>query len=278
MVRDERTTGGRRNAYRPGGPTTAVIAGFRDRGVYLPALDTLVVADLHVGRGEASDVKFPIEGDLSGRLVALLDHHQPARVVFAGDVLHQFSRVSTDVRETFDALTAACRAAGARPAMVAGNHDSQLDRCWDGPIHEALELDASGERGTRPAEQVVPDGPHAPALGEPIVVRHGHESPPADEARETGTYLIGHDHPTLEIEGKRRPCYLFTPDGPGGASVVMLPAFNRLPAGVDVAGMSGSDFQSPFVTTPNDCRPLVWDADAERTLSFPPLGEFRRLL
>jgi hypothetical protein len=58
----------------------------------------------------------------------------------------------------------------------------------------------------------------------------------------------------------------------------MLPAFNRLAAGAEVNGMAARDFQSPLVRDADALRPVVWDPDADEALSFPPLGEFRRLL
>ncbi|MFB6177675.1 MAG: metallophosphoesterase [Halobaculum sp.] len=277
-------------------------AAFRDRAVYLSDGDALVLADLHVGRGEASDVEFPLgeADDLRDRLEALLARYEPREVVFAGDVLHQFSRVSDRVVRSVEALTDTCRTAGARPVFVAGNHDTRLDACWNGPIHDGYRIErtdatdesvtddrtaATDESATAdttetvdPSDPAVPDGEYAPSLAYPVVVRHGHETPPEAEARAAGTYLLGHDHPTIEVEGRRRPCYLHVPDATHGTNAVVLPAFNRLPAGVTVNGMRGSDFQSPFVTNPDDARPLVWDDDAGRVLPFPPLGEFRRLL
>ncbi|MFB6177566.1 MAG: metallophosphoesterase [Halobaculum sp.] len=279
-------------------------AVFRDRAIYLPRGDTLVLADLHVGRGEGSDVEFPLgeASDLADRLDALLADFDPETVVFAGDVLHQYSRVSDRVAESFETLVDRCRGHGARLVLVAGNHDAQLDRVWDGEIRDVWQIDfddPAGSDGTghadatdttghadgtdatdhadgtapTPTDDYLPD-----SLDGPVLVRHGHEAPPTAETADAGLYLIGHDHPTIEIEGKRRPCYLYVPDAVGETPAVMLPAFNRLPAGVTVNGMSGSDFQSPFVTAANPLRPVVWDETADERLSFPPLGEFRRLL
>jgi hypothetical protein len=42
--------------------------------------------------------------------------------------------------------------------------------------------------------------------------------------------------------------------------------------------MRTADFDSPLVTDADAFRPFVWDADAQETLRFPPLGEFRDLL
>lgn len=253
---------------------------FADRAVYLPGGDALVVADLHIGRGEASDVEFPLgeAEELSTRLRSLIDRYEPREVVFAGDVLHQFSRVSDRVAQSVAGVTDACRAGGARPVMVAGNHDAQLDRTWDGEIHDRRRIERVTDTTPDPSAPTVPAGEYAPRLSYPVVVRHGHVAPPEDEPATVGTYLIGHDHPTVEIEKVRRPCYLFQPDAVADANVVMLPAFNRLPAGVTVNRMSASDFQSPLLTDADAARPLVWDDDDGRVLPFPPLGEFRRLL
>jgi metallophosphoesterase superfamily enzyme len=259
---------------------TVFDAVFRDRAIYLPRGDTLVLADLHVGRAEGSDVEFPLgeASDLADRLADLLAHFDPETVVVAGDVLHQFSRLSDRVAESFDTLVDSCRAAGARPVLVAGNHDAQLDRVWDGDVHDVWQIDLDDPEGDNTAGHETTNDYLPDSLDGPVIVRHGHEAPPTAEAAGAGLYLIGHDHPTIEIEGKRRPCYLYVPDAVGETPAVMLPPFNRLSAGVTVNGMSGTDFQSPFVTAANPLRPVVWDEDSDERLSFPPLGEFRRML
>ncbi|MFC7136368.1 metallophosphoesterase [Halobaculum litoreum] len=247
-------------------------AAFRDRAVYLRDADALVVADVHVGRAEASAVEYPLgeASDLAARLGALLDRFEPAAVVFAGDVLHRFDRVSLAVADSLSALVDACRDAGARPVLVRGNHDTVLADAWDGPIHDAYDLDLR-------------------VRGAPAVVRHGHEAPPGDE--DAGLYVVGHDHPTIAVEGQRHPCALYAERAYRGADVLMLPAFSRLAAGVEVNGMAARDFQSPFVTDANALRPLVArgaagddaaggadDEGDDAPLEFPPLGRFRRML
>ncbi|MEZ3144731.1 metallophosphoesterase [Halobaculum sp. MBLA0143] len=250
-------------------------AVFRDRAVYFARGDTLVLADLHVGRGEAADVEFPLgeATDLRERLSGLLAAFDPETVVVAGDVLHQFSRTSDAVARSLSDLREACLDAGARPVLVAGNHDAMLSSVWDGPTPDSHEIELSDESPDGPADDFLPE-----TVPGPVVVRHGHETPPAAEADRAGLYVVGHDHPTVEIQGKRRPCYLFVPDAIQGTPALMLPAFNRIPAGVVVNGMSGADFQSPFVTAANPVHPVVWDSEADERLSFPRLGELRQLL
>jgi len=255
-------------------------AVFRDRAVYFRRAQTLVVADLHIGRGEAADVEFPLgeASDLRERLDALLAAFDPERVVVAGDVLHQFARVSDAVDRSLSGLRETCLDAGARPMLVAGNHDTMLSSVWSGDIHDGYELAVSDDGGVGSEQETTDDDYLPETVPEPVVVRHGHEPPPDEEAADTGLYVVGHDHPTVEIQGRRRPCYLFVPDAVAGTPALMLPAFNRLPAGVAVNGMSGDDFQSPFVTDAGSVHPVVWDSESDERLSFPRLRELRRLL
>ena len=226
---------------------------FNRRGVFLTDAATLVVADLHAGRGEASNVTLPLgeRADLRYRLDRLLSEREPETVVFAGDVLHRFDGATQRARGTVDALVDACYDAGARPVFVRGNHDTALDGLRDGVVSAHV---VDGARRT--------------------VVCHGHERPDVDADR----YVIGHDHPAITIEGKRHPCFLEVPDAHRGADVLMLPAFSRLAPGVTVNDARGSDLQTPLIDGVSDAQPVVYDPDDGSTLRFPPLSEFRRLL
>ncbi|MBX0302865.1 metallophosphoesterase [Haloarcula salinisoli] len=213
--------------------------------------DTLVVADCHVGRGTGGELEFPVGSgsEMVERFRDLVERHEPDEVVVAGDLLHSFQTVPRTVETTVAGLRAVCRESGARLVVTPGNHDTMLDSVWDGPV----------EREYR--------------VGDTLVL-HGHEAPEGDADR----YVVGHDHPTIEIEGQRRPCYLVGEGQYRGSEVVMLPSFNKLNAGVRVNTMSAGEFQSPLVTDADSLAPVVWDEHARETKAFPPLGEFRRLL
>jgi hypothetical protein len=225
---------------------------FRDRAVYLPATETLVLADLHLGREAVSNVTAPLgeRSDLLDRLSRLRSLFDPTTVVFAGDLLHSFSTVPTGVEETFEALYTACVDDGLDVVAIKGNHDQQLETVWPTSVDSAVKLD---------------DG---------TVVCHGHEEPDLRGER----YLIGHDHPAITIEGVKRPCLCVDPTGYRERELVVLPAFTRLAGGVELNSLRGDALQSPLVLSVEALQPIVWDADAEQTLQFPPLGEFRRLL
>ena len=258
-------------------------AAFAERAVYLPAPDALVVADLHVGRGEASAVSLPLgeRADLVDRLGALLDRFEPEEVVVAGDVVHTFDRVTDRALGTLNALRDRCEAIGATLELVAGNHDAALADVWVGPVSEEATLTGSGEP------------PAGAADSRRTVVCHGHEAPATATDRSStpaDRYVIGHVHPTIEIEGDRRPCFLSGAGTYRGADVLALPAFTRLAAGVPVNDAPRTGLDSPLLSDPAALAPVVYDpggtdgadgeggGDAGAALRFPPLGEFGELL
>jgi len=225
---------------------------FRDRAVYLPATETLVVADLHIGREAAANVSAPLgeRGDLLDRLSTLRSAFEPAQIVFAGDLLHSFSTVPDGVAETVDQLYQDCVDDGASVVAIEGNHDQLLDTVWPRSVDSAVKLD---------------DG---------TVICHGHEEPELSGTR----YLIGHDHPAITIEGVKRPCCCVDASGYRDSELIVLPAFTRLAGGVKLNHAQASTLQSPLITSVDSLQPIVWDHDRQNALEFPPLGEFRRLL
>jgi len=220
------------------------------RAVYLTAADALVLADLHVGRDATSSVELPLgeRADLTDRLGRLLDRFAPETVVFAGDVLHSYSSVPDGVAEAVADLEGAVDDADADLVVTPGNHDGLLDTVSEAP---------------RESEVALPDG---------TVVCHGHEPPETDATR----YVVGHEHPAITIEGRKRPCYLRGDGLYRDAAVLVLPAFSRLARGTVVNGLRTADCLSPLVSDLGACRPIVESDDGP--LAFPPLGELRRHL
>jgi putative SbcD/Mre11-related phosphoesterase len=222
----------------------------RDRAAYLPEADALVLADLHLGRSRTANVELPLpeREPIRSRLADLLDTFGPETVVLAGDVCHSFSTVPEGVFGTFDGICDRVRDAGAALAVVRGNHDVMLDSLTD-PVPETRLRDGT-------------------------VVHHGHERPDADAER----YVVGHDHPAIEIEGVRHPCFLWGEGTYRGSDVLVVPAFTELAAGRVINGIHGRDMQSPFLSDLGAFRPVVREGDRGETLVFPALGAFREFL
>ncbi len=223
----------------------------RERALVLD--DVLVVADLHVGRGSASNVELPVGdgNDMVDRLSSLCDEFDPETVVVAGDLLHSFESVPRGVEHTLSGLREVTEATETELVVTPGNHDTMLDTVWSG--------------STTPEYRVE---------GSDTVVCHGHVEPEMQADR----YVLGHDHPTVAIEGTRLPCLLVGEEVYCGSDIVVLPSFNRLVRGVEINEMGTSDFMSPLVRSVDSLAPVVHDQNAGETLTFPALGEFRHRL
>lgn len=230
------------------------VAGFdftvRDRAVYLPSCDAVVLADLHLGKIESSRLMLPSDEatTLGERLAALVGEFDPARVVVAGDVLHDFSTIPSSVTASLTRIEEAITAADAEPVFIEGNHDTLL----------ATQVD--------PVPSIALEGG--------VVVCHGHEHPPVDGE----WYVIGHDHPAVRIEGQLRPCYLYGDGVYQDADVLVLPAFSPFIAGTAINARRGTDFQSPFLRSLDEFHPILIDESTDEPLVFPRLGDFRELL
>lgn len=222
----------------------------RDRAVYLPNTDTLVAADLHLGKAAASPVDAPLDAgpDIVDGLGELLDRFEPAEVVVAGDVLHAFGSVHRAARTALESLIERVDGAGATLTLLEGNHDAQLAELVDTP--------PTGSR----------------RLADGTVVCHGHERPRVSGPR----YVVGHDHPAIVIDGRRRPCYLHGPGVYDDADVLGLPAFNPAVRGTAINTWVDGDPLSPFLQRISRFRPVVWDDAGD--LVFPALGSLRAYL
>lgn len=222
---------------------------FRDRALLLD--DVLVIADLHVGRGSTSRVTLPVGdgAEMIERLETLCDATAPEEVVIAGDLLHSFETIPRRIETTIAGLREVAQDAGAAIVVTPGNHDTMLDSVWSGRTKSEYRIGDT-------------------------VVCHGHVEPETEAER----YVVGHDHPTISIEGRRRPCFLVGDGVYRDSDLVMLPSFNRLVSGVEVNELSASEFLSPLVRDVDALAPVVRDEDAGETLTFPPLGEFRHRL
>lgn len=217
-----------------------------DRAILLD--DTLVCADLHLGVGPSAGLDLPLGtgAQTVERLEGLVERVNPARLIIAGDILHAFDAIPRPVREALARLADAPTDCEMELSVLAGNHDRQLEALWGGPI------------GT------------SRRVGDTLVC-HGHESPTATADR----YVIGHEHPVLQVAGRRRPCYLAGTSVADGADVVVLPAFSRLLQGVRVNRVDADGLMSPLLDSPDDLTPIVWDEDAEKPVPFPRLSALR---
>ena len=177
-----------------------------ERALWIPASDTLVVADLHWGKAatfRASHVPVPIGTTASdlARLSRALTRTGASHLVILGDLLH--ARAGRHDR-TLDAITS-WRAAHAtlRITLVRGNHDRHAG---DPPASLAIQCQS------------------APWQGAPFVGVHEPAS------HDTGYVLSGHLHPHVTVHGRGR-AHLRLPVFVFGPTMGILPAFSSFTGG-----------------------------------------------
>jgi putative SbcD/Mre11-related phosphoesterase len=222
--------------------------GYCDRAIFISESNSLVIADLHLGRGMDDAISFPIDShqDDTSRLTSLLNTFTPTEVVIAGDILHAFSAIPAAVKAQLAKLERTILNTGADLIYVRGNHDVVLDNLTDITVTATYRPDSAD-----------------------ILITHGHESL-NDSA---GTVLMGHEHPALNIEGRKYPCFL---EGPGPDAIEMiliLPSFSMLTQGTIVNSATPGPVDSPIVTDIEEFSPIVYTPDTDEVFRFPPLSD-----
>jgi uncharacterized protein len=170
----------------------------------LPTSRTLVVADVHLGKSATFRARgLPVpEGDNArdlARLSALIDRHDAARLVVAGDLFHSPAGLCPELEDALATFI------GKHPIplqLVLGNHDTRL------PYYPA---------GLDVVHECIHEG-----------VRVIHD--PAD-AQPGWLNLAGHLHPVVRITVARRqsplrlPCFLWR------GNTLVMPAFGSFTGG-----------------------------------------------
>ena len=180
---------------------------FPGRAAHWPRLQRLLIADLHLGKGDVfrrAGIAVPRGGtshDLA-RLDQLLARSGARELFVLGDLLHG-PVPDAAWREAWRAWRA--RHAGLRVAVLAGNHDLRLAEAGLGV--EAL-----------PAQ----------VAAHPFTLSH---LPPAEDA--PGPTICGHVHPVVRLEGVRWPCYWWR------ARTLVLPAFSAFTGGYALGAGDG---------------------------------------
>jgi DNA ligase-associated metallophosphoesterase len=177
------------------------------RAVYLPGCKSLLVADLHWGKGETfrkHGIPIPDAVLLSDlrRLSELIDAYQPQRLLVLGDLIHG----AAGLTEGLDHTILEWRADYGLPmVLIAGNHDRCIEKVAD-------------RWGVRVIQENVEESPFS----------FSHE-------QLTGNDFFnwsGHVHPAVRLAGRvdsmRLPCFHFNRYG------ATLPAFSEFTGGFNI--------------------------------------------
>jgi DNA ligase-associated metallophosphoesterase len=195
-----------------GGETFVLLPG---RALWWPRLQTLVVADVHLGKGAAFrklGVPVPAGGSMKdlGRIATLAQRTGASRIIVLGDLVHARASYQPELREAMLAWRE--KHSDVNLLLVRGNHDRTAGRL-------------AGELNIEEAEEPVGCGgillSHVPRydLGRPV--------------------LAGHVHPVVSVRDfdrsrVRLPCFVLDED-----CCATLPSFGSFTGGHPVGAKPG---------------------------------------
>lgn len=223
--------------------------GFQSGCLFIKDSGICAASDLHIGLEDEllrQGLAFPLQEErlLLERLEEILKKFKPAAFVLAGDIVHSFNRIDRKVIAKLDSvirlLEKQCRV-----ILLRGSHDTMLSTL---PREILDRYDREG-----------------------FTFAHGHAA-----LEEHKNLIIGHEHPVIQIEMERLPCFLYGHEVVKGKDLIMLPAFNPLCQGVTINHVEGRDFMSPLLkrVDTGELAPVV-EVQGE-VLVFPRLTKLRR--
>lgn len=186
-----------------------------ERAAFDPALKSLFVADVHLGKDAVFRARgIPVPAGSTTETLARLDRliaaHAPESIVFLGDLLHARESHADEMLTALRRWRAKHHAL--RLVLVEGNHDKHAG---------AL----SSEFGLETVIEPYRFGPWA-LCHHPQLVDHAYA-------------LAGHEHPVLRIATRsdraRLPCFRF------GARAGVLPAFGAFTGGFEVSAQTAGE-------------------------------------
>lgn len=189
-----------------------------ERALFWEAENTLIVADLHVGktghfRKEGIGIPTAVYKDDLHRLLSQILFFKADRLIIVGDLSHSVANREMDLfrkwRKDFSSLEV---------HLTKGNHDI-LDNKW----YEEADIKVHNSLLTIP----------------PFAFAHDLEQD-AEECTDDCYLFTGHVHPSVTVKGKgrqslRMPCFYFT------QTYAILPAFSRFTGSYQVRPTAGED-------------------------------------
>jgi len=181
-----------------------------EKAAYLPALEALLVSDVHLGKSETfQHFGIPIPNQVNAatleRLQRACDRTQARHLFVLGDLFHAKAGL---VEEVIDGWLRFLEATQLDAHLIVGNHDRGL-------VETLSQLSLTCH--THPVELA------------PWILSH--EPLPATD----GINVCGHIHPCVRIGGKgdrlRLPCFYWEPR----LNRLTLPSFGEFTGGYDVA-------------------------------------------
>src|SRR3989344_385678 len=229
-----------------------------DLGLYLKNYKTLIISDLHIGLEESLNKRgvliprFQFE-DFLNKLKLILNKVKVDRIIFNGDLKHEFGEISkqewNNILNLLDFLKAK------EIIIIKGNHDTVLK-----PIADKRNIKLVDYYNLND-----------------IIVLHG------DKIIENlnKTIIIGHEHPAISLKkGIRQERYsCFLKGKYNNKELIVIPSFNLLTYGTNVLK---ERLLSPFLTNIEDFEVFIISPEEDlnklsKTLYFGKIKDIREI-
>ncbi|MBD3229521.1 MAG: hypothetical protein GF329_15155 [Candidatus Lokiarchaeota archaeon] len=232
------------------------IFDFYENTLYIKKSNTLVVSDLHIGLEyelrKKGGFQIPLNEErlITNRLNKIIDRFQPDKIILNGDILHSFSSLNYPVKEEFQSIFRPILRKNRKFIFIKGSHDTMIENLVK---QEDLRNDFYVQNN--------------------ILFTHGNYR--IDLPSKIKYIVIGHEHPCVEINMEKIPCFLFKYELIKNTSLIILPAFNPLLEGVLI---NNQNFTSPLLrkVSPDLFQPIISIGMGEPFI-FPRISELKSI-
>jgi len=238
--------------------------------LYLKKLETLVIADLHLGfewaiAQEGIFIPTTQYQEIFKDFQHLLDEKQPELLIINGDLKHEFSKAtSQEWREVIDLLTYLDKNVK-KTIVIRGNHDNFIRGFFK--RYNNIEF-------VEPYFQL-----------ENYLLTHGHKDMEENilKSKKYDLLIIAHEHPAIllidDLGAKIKTRAFLHGKTKQGKQIIVLPAFSPLATGVEINLTPQEELLSPILREHVDIMQLeVYAIDKKtETLKFPKLALWHSL-
>jgi putative SbcD/Mre11-related phosphoesterase len=232
-------------------------------GIYLPELNAICIADLHIGLelallGEGTYIPVDQFKIMQDNIIQLIKKFKPKTLIINGDFKHEFGRASPQEWIELKVLIKILEEFNVELEIIRGNHDNYLKNI----------LHHSGKDIQEPYY-----------LKSNYLFIHGHQSLDTifqGPIPEVDWIILAHEHPAIvlydEILGRHKfKCYLVYESE--DYKILVLPAYSPFASGTIMNAKDRKKILSPVLSeiTIDEFTPMV--VDKGEVLVFPKLKE-----
>ncbi|MDK2908374.1 MAG: uncharacterized protein PWQ87_832 [Candidatus Woesearchaeota archaeon] len=198
-------------------------------GIIIERSKTLIISDLHLGYYDTNITGVRIADDIIERIESMIKEIKPKEIVFNGDILHHFGKISGLAKRELKELLGFLKKRDIELILIRGNHDKLLDYYLND-----LGIPVKARKWTIRHRNLI-------CHGDKII----------NINRSYDRIIIGHEHPHVKlVDGIREEifkCFLITKYK--GKELIVMPAFSSYSVGSNVLD---KNFLSPYLKNSDD--------------------------